>query len=110
MSSKSLLFILIPLSIIFSFTIQAFSKKLKIRIPLYLQITSFFFIILAGFSYLFFVQEVMTEISNSLIVENISISSSTLFGTFGFIIFLILLGLSISITNMRKTGSKDSNN
>jgi hypothetical protein len=98
------------LTIIFSFLIQLLSSNLvKTKVLFFLQVTSLFLIILAGLSYFFFVQEVITEISITTIVDNVSISRSTLLGAFGFIMFFILLGLSTSITSMRRIRSEDTN-
>jgi lysylphosphatidylglycerol synthetase-like protein (DUF2156 family) len=91
------------LVIIFSFITYSFSNNHdKSKFTFFLQITSLLLIVLAGFSYFFFAQEVITEISNTLIVENLHIAHSTLLGTFGFIIALIITGLSLSISKIRK--------
>jgi hypothetical protein len=98
------------LAIIFSFVIHSLSQnQVKPKIQLFFQIISFLLLIFAGFSYFFFTQDVMTDISNSLIVENLHTANSTLLGAFGFIISLIFVGFSLSISDLRRVIYKDSN-
>lgn len=86
-----------------SFIVNSYlNLQFKKKLVLFLQILAIILILLAGLSYFLYIEDTINHLSTNTIAKNFHIAGSSLFGVFGFIGSLIILGTYKSMINTKK--------